>query len=106
VLEIGAGCGLMALGFIRAFPDSVYVICDVPEVLTVSFAYLNLALPNHRHIMVLPDGPVDATNGLSVQLAGLSGAFVYVPNFMMHRYSSSFELDMAVNAMSLHEMRP
>lgn len=105
VIELGAGGGLMACAFVRAFPNALYMICDVPEVLAISFAYLNLALPDHRHVAVLPHGVVDTRTGESFALPELQSGIVYIPNYMMHRHGGSFRLDMAVNAMSLHEMR-
>lgn len=106
VMEIGAGCGLMACGFVKAFPDALYAICDVPEVLAISFAYLNLAQPDRRHIAVLPAGVIDTQTGSNISLPDLNSGIVYLPNYMMHRHAADFRLDMAINAMSLHEMRP
>jgi hypothetical protein len=105
VMEIGAGCGLMALALLRAFPESLYAICDVPEVLAVSFAYLNLALPDRRHFVVLPSGIWDVAAHANVDISDLKSGVVYIPNYMMHKYGEHLRFDMTVNAMSLHEMR-
>jgi hypothetical protein len=96
----------MALGLLRALPDALYAICDVPEVLAVSFAYLNLALPERRHVVALPDGVWDVGTRGKVNLSKLTTGVVYIPNYMMHRHGEELPLDMTVNAMSLHEMRP
>jgi hypothetical protein len=106
VIEIGAGCGLMASAFVRAFPSAFYVICDVPEVLSIAFAYLSLAMPEHRHIAVLPSGVIDTTTGTTLALPDINSGIVYIPNYMMHRHEAELRVDVAVNAMSLHEMRP
>ena len=106
IVEIGAGCGLMALALLRAYPDCRYVICDVPEVLAVSFAYLNLAIPRYRHVAVLPEGSRDVATGESVDIARLETGIVYMPNYMLHRHAPDVTCDVAINAMSLHEMKP
>lgn len=106
VMEIGAGCGLMALAFVRSFPKALYLICDVPEVLAVSFAYLNLTLPEHRHVAVLPSGAWDvAAPNSEIDLSKITTGIAYIPNYMMHKCASKLKLDMAINAMSLHEMK-
>jgi hypothetical protein len=106
IVEIGAGCGLMALALLRAYPKCRYVICDVPEVLAVSFAYLNIAMPAYRHVAALPSGSFDVATRESVDISKLGAAIVYMPNYMLHRHAPDMACDMAVNAMSLHEMRP
>ena len=105
VLEIGAGCGLSALAFTRSFPTATYVICDVPEVLCISYAYLNRALPERRHVIALPEGLFDQ-DGRPVSLGEAGECTVYIPNYMMHEYGERLEADIGYNAMSLHEMRP
>jgi hypothetical protein len=106
VLEIGAGCGLFALAVLGALRPARYVICDVPEVLAISYAYLNLALPDVAHHVALPDGVWRANDGARMALEDVRSGVLYMPNYMMHRHAPALRADMVVNAMSLHEMRP
>lgn len=110
VVEIGAGIGLFALAVARCCPSVRYVICDVPEVLAASCAYLSVTLPNLPHYAVLPDGVFrlasEHNTTTRVTWEGLGGGIVYVPNYMMHEYGHLLDADMVINAMSLHEMKP
>lgn len=110
VLEIGAGCGLLALALYQSLAGRCrYMICDVPEVLAVSFAYLNITRPNEPHYVVQPDGIHDVCNGRRIGNMDCIGAidrgFIYIPNYMMHEVARHLQCDMVLNAMSLHEMR-
>jgi hypothetical protein len=105
VMEIGAGCGLFALAMQRVLRPARYFICDVPECLAISFAYLNLTLPDQHHYVALPDGTHLANTGEIVPFDSIQNGIIYIPNYMMHRHARQITVDMAVNAMSLHEMR-
>lgn len=111
VLEIGAGGGLFALALSGAFGQRCrYAICDIPEVLCVSFAYLNLTQPERPHYVVLPDGVYDVKAGkrlgsIAEILDKIDDGFVYIPNYVMHDAETFLHCDLVVNAMSLHEMR-
>ncbi len=47
VIEIGGGYGALAYAYLRARPQSQYVIVDLPEMLAIQHYFLTLALPNH-----------------------------------------------------------
>jgi hypothetical protein len=106
LIEIGAGCGLFALGLLRVVRPARYYICDVPETLAISFAYLNLTLPNQNHYVVLPNGTYLVNSGEVIPFDSIREGIIYIPNYMMHRYGENITVDMAINAMSLHEMHP
>lgn len=114
VLEIGAGGGLFALAFNRAVSRVRYFICDLPEVLAIAFAYLNLTLPDRRHYVARPDGVSDlgtfGDRSRQVTISNLLDddswdGILYVPNYLLHDYDRLFHFDLILNAMSLPELR-
>lgn len=109
IFEIGAGCGMQALALAKCFPKVRYFICDVPEVLTISFSYLNLTMPGKKHYAVLPDGVFDVSEPFEtrrpVEISDIDDGFIYIPNYQMFNIASRIDVDMVLNAMSLHEMK-
>jgi hypothetical protein len=106
MVEIGAGCGMLTLAIQRTMRPQIYYIVDVPEILTISFAYLNLTVPDQNHYVVLPDGTYLANTNARVDFASIKRGIVYVPNYMMHRHGDAIAADLAINAVSLHELPP
>ncbi|MBP2313454.1 hypothetical protein [Azospirillum soli] len=108
IMEIGTGCGLFALALGRVIPEATYILCDVPDVLLNAAAYLAMARPAARYHVVLPDGihsiTAEGEHTILSSLDEVHGGYVFMPNYMMHRYGPSITLDMGLNAMSMHEM--
>ncbi|HEY7611108.1 MAG TPA: putative sugar O-methyltransferase [Alphaproteobacteria bacterium] len=107
VLELGSGYGGMALAFTRAFPNCTYVLCDIPQVLAIAYAYLNVARPDAQHFVATTDGlrradlPQVLANPVEVMK---TPGFMYIPNYTLPDYEDRLRPVFAFNAMSLHEM--
>lgn len=97
VLEIGGGWGGFAYQFKTLFPNTTYVIIDLPQTLLFSATYLSCLFPSAR---VSVDGDETA--------AGASGAaydFVFLPHYALDRIrAGEFRPDLAVNMASFQEM--
>lgn len=48
VLELGGGYGRVTWAFIEEFPDTRYILCDIPPALGIAQAYLTALFPNRR----------------------------------------------------------
>jgi len=109
IVELGSGYGGMSLAFHKSFPNYKNVLCDIPQSLAVAFCYLNVAQPNADHYAVTVNGIYHVNSGASVsaeEAFSKSGAYIYLPNYLMPAYEAYLRVDMVFNAMSLHEMPP
>ena len=99
VWEIGAGWGGFAYQFKTLFPDTTYVICDLPEVMLFSATYLMTLFPTAR-VRFFGDLPAAET------LADWGSVdFVFVPHTALDYLDASHGgLDLAINMVSFQEM--
>lgn len=95
VLEIGGGYGGLAHGLSPHLPQASYVICDLPESLAFSTAYLAATRPDWGH-QVHPD---QSPPELRPQ------GFTYLSNVMadaLEAHAGGF--DLVINTLSMSEM--
>jgi hypothetical protein len=95
VLEIGAGWGGFAYAFKTLFPDTTYVIVDLPELFLFSGTFLPTAFPDARLAFYGDEGWDPG--------AVASADFVFVPNTALSELQLP-QLDLAVNMVSFQEM--
>jgi putative sugar O-methyltransferase len=97
VLEIGSGWGGFAYQFKTLFPQSTYVLVDLPGTLLFSITYLKTLFPDAR-FLELTEGPVyldrDTMNAYD---------FIVVPHLMWQELQME-QLDLALNMISFQEM--
>lgn len=97
VLEIGGGWGGFAYQFKTLFPNTTYVIIDLPQTLLFSATYLSCLFPSARVAIygdATPAGP-----------SGSDYDFVFLPHYAVDRIrAGQFRLDLAVNMASFQEM--
>lgn len=97
VWEIGSGWGGFAYTFKTLFPDSTYVMVDLPELFLFSATYLATAFPEATIRYWEP--------GLVIpQHEWLEADFVLVPNTALDAVTPP-HIDLAVNMVSFQEMR-
>ncbi|MEQ1896009.1 MAG: putative sugar O-methyltransferase [Vicinamibacterales bacterium] len=95
--EIGGGWGGFAYQFTRLFPDTTYVITDLPELFLFSATYLKTVIPDARTLIVGPATPDHALR----DWRGYD--FVFVPNTRAASLPG-FEPHLLVNIASFQEM--
>ena len=99
VLELGGGYGRIAWVFANAFPESRYILCDIPPALAVAQRYLTTLLPNRSAFTFRRFGTFAevADEFRSASLAFITpGQLALLP---------ALGADLFVNVSSLHEMR-
>ena len=92
VWEIGAGWGGFAYQFKTLFPDTTYVIVDLPELFLFSATYLSAAFPDAR-VHLWGEGDVDWA----------TADFVLVPHTALDELAPP-RLDLTLNMVSFQEM--
>ena len=95
-LEIGAGWGGFGNAVKTRFPDTTYVIVDLPQTILFSATYLLSAFPAAK-MAIYPE--VSAAE-ISRNLRDYD--FVFIPHFLFP--DISFDLDLALNMVSFQEM--
>ncbi len=95
--EIGGGWGGFAYQFTRLFPDTTYVITDLPELFLFSATYLKTVVPGARTLIVGPSTPDDELRHWR------DYDFVFVPNTRAASLPG-FEPHLLVNIASFQEM--
>ena len=95
VLEIGGGWGGFAYQFKTLFPNTTYVMVDLPELFLFSGTYLETLFPDARVAYLTEDTPRDG--------AWADADFLFVPNTMLDRLRPD-RLDLTVNMVSFQEM--
>jgi putative sugar O-methyltransferase len=100
VLELGGGYGRVAWVFLEEFPQSRYILCDIPPALAIAQEYLTTLFPDRpafrfRHF--------DSHAEVAGELAEARIAFI-TPNQL--ELLEPLGVDLFVNISSLHEMRP
>jgi len=58
IVEVGGGAGEMGYFFCRAFPDSTWIDCDLPESLAKSAMHLAVLLPERQHRIYVGSTPL------------------------------------------------
>ena len=95
--EIGGGWGGFAYQFTRVFPDTTYVITDLPELFLFSATYLQTVVPGARTLIIGPSTPDDARRNWR------DYDFVFVPNTLAASLPW-FAPHLLVNIASFQEM--
>jgi len=95
--EIGGGWGGFAYQFTRLFPDTTYVITDLPELFLFSATYLKTVVPGARTLIVGPSTPAETLR------AWRDYDFVFVPNTRAASLPD-FAPHLLVNIASFQEM--
>jgi hypothetical protein len=98
----------MALAFSGAYPQCTFALCDIPQVLIIAYVYLNVARPDASHFVATNDGliRVDSLETVADPIeAFATPGFVYIPNYLLPEYEHVLRPTLALNAMSLHEMK-
>ncbi len=97
VLEIGAGWGGFAYQFKTLFPNTTYLIVDLPPTLLFSGTYLKTLFPEARFLLVEEDAPQLDADTLK------SHDFILMPHTAWEKLQVE-QLDLAVNMVSFQEM--
>jgi hypothetical protein len=96
ILEIGGGYGALATALRRIFPDSRYVICDLPESLLFSGLYLFLAAKEE---------PLPVGSGDALYAHANHDGIVLLPNYLFDSLvRSGMHFDLVINTLSMSEM--
>lgn len=97
ILEIGAGYGALAYFLKGLFPKASYIICDLPESMLFSAAYLYLTRPDILHSIY---------NGRNPEvLRYLNSGYFFVANYMFEDISKNLNgIDLVLNTLSFSEM--
>lgn len=100
VLELGAGYGRLAWAFLEAFPNTRYIVCDIPPALMIAQRYLTDLFPERRTFRFrrFEDGAEVADELADAQLAFLT------PNQLTRL--DPLGVSLFVTISSLHEMLP
>jgi len=100
-LEIGAGYGGIAHQIGRMVPRSTYIILDLPEMLFWPAVFLRLNNPPESIYLYDPETFAEA--GLERIVA--SYKFVILPHYVIERLASFPTVNVAINIISMQEMR-
>jgi len=100
VLELGGGYGRVAWVFLEEFPETRYVMVDIPPALGVAQAYLTTLFPDRRAFRFRH---FDSHDEVADELAEAQLAFL-TPNQL--ELLEPLGVDLFINISSLHEMRP
>lgn len=100
VLELGGGYGRLAWVFLHEFPQTRYIMCDIPPALNVAQEYLSTLFADRRRFGFRHfDDPAEVADELAeAQIAFLT------PNQL--ELLDPLGVSLFVNVSSLHEMRP
>lgn len=97
VWEIGGGWGGFAYQFKTLFPNTTYLIMDLPEVMIFSGTYLKTIFPDAR-ILFLSDFPEE-----EIFKHWQTYDFIFIPNTYLDRLAPE-QVDLTVNMVSFQEM--
>lgn len=96
ILEIGGGYGALAFALRRIFPSAAYVLCDLPESLMFSGAYLTLCEQDGTRMIVADESLMPHLSQPCVSL---------LPNYMLHALlDQNASFDLVINTLSMSEM--
>lgn len=97
ILEIGAGWGGFAWQFKTHFPDTTYIIVDLPPVLLFSAVYLKTLFPS-ACVFMYGDEPLERLLGHWSRYD-----FIFIPNFAINELNLS-DIYLTLNLVSFQEM--
>jgi len=100
VLELGGGYGRVAWVFLTAFPQTRYILCDIPPALAIAQQYLTTLFPDRP---AFGFRSFDSHADVADELAAAQIAFL-TPNQL--ELLEPLGVSLFVNISSLHEMRP
>ena len=100
VLELGGGYGRVAWVFLEEFPQTRYILCDIPPALAIAQEYLTTLFPQRRTFRFRH---FTAHEEVAEELADAQIAFL-TPNQL--ELLEPLGVSLFVNISSLHEMRP
>ncbi|MDQ3675870.1 MAG: putative sugar O-methyltransferase [Actinomycetota bacterium] len=100
LLELGGGYGRLAWVFLEAFPQTRYILCDIPPALAIAQQYLTTLLPDRRTFRFRH---FESHADVADELATAQIAFL-TPNQL--ELLEPLGVSLFVNISSLHEMRP
>lgn len=100
VLELGGGYGRVAWVFLEEFPQTRYILCDIPPALAIAQEYLTTLLPDRRAFRFRH---FDSHADVAGELAAAQLVFL-TPNQL--ELLEPLGVSLFVNISSLHEMRP
>ncbi len=94
--EIGAGWGGFSYAFKTLFPNTTYVIVDLPATMLYSGVYLQAAFPEAKSYFHEGRGPIPAHVWTDCD-------FVFIPHYCLADLTPP-HLDLAINMVSFQEM--
>jgi len=100
ILELGGGYGRVAWAFLEEFPQSRYILCDIPPALGIAQKYLTTLFGDRRTFRFRH---FDSHAEVADELAAAQIAFL-TPNQL--ELLEPLGVSLFVNISSLHEMRP
>ncbi|HUR86500.1 MAG TPA: putative sugar O-methyltransferase [Solirubrobacteraceae bacterium] len=100
VLELGGGYGRVAWVFLEEFPQTRYILCDIPPALAIAQEYLTTLFPGRRTFRFRH---FEHEAEIAGELAEAQIAFL-TPNQLS--MLDPLGVSLFVNISSLHEMRP
>jgi putative sugar O-methyltransferase len=99
VLELGGGYGRVAWVFLEEFPQTRYILCDIPPALGIAQQYLTTLFPERR---IFRFRHFDSGAEVADELGAAQIAFL-TPNQL--ELLDPLGVDLFINISSLHEMR-
>lgn len=97
VVEIGAGWGGFAYQFKTLFPNTTYVVVDLPQTMLFSATYLRSIWPDAKVMFY------GSTNKDALASQSRSCDFLFVPHYAFAQVPLP-QLDLAINMVSFQEM--
>ncbi len=98
VLEIGAGWGGFAYQFKTLFPNTCYIIIDLPQTLLFSIIYLKSLFPAGKFFIFGEDGTAQLPDDMSCF------DFIFLPANSLNLLTCEMHIDLAINMVSFQEM--
>jgi putative sugar O-methyltransferase len=100
IVELGSGYGRLAWVFLEAFPETRYLLVDIPPALAIAEEYLSALLPGRR---IFRFRHFDRYDDVREELERADVGFL-TPNQL--DLVSPLGAGLFINVSSLHEMRP
>lgn len=101
VMEIGAGWGGLAYQFKKLFPNTTYMIVDLPPTMIFSITYLKAVFPDAKTLVV----GGDAQSVENLNKANLKEYdFVFIPHYVWNELKFA-RPDLVINRASFQEMK-
>lgn len=97
VLEIGAGWGGFAYQYKTLFPNTTYIIVDLPPSILFSATYLMTLFPKSK--IFVSDGDIETIDNLSIE----EWDFIFIPHYLWNKLKFNVP-DLVINMVSFQEM--